>query len=76
MTRSWLAAMVTTLAAWLVAFLVVMSLLTFLGHELNSLPLAARASAISGVMVTLMVNVVMPRLLPIAARIRSADGRP
>ena len=49
-----------TLGAWLVAFAVVLTLLTLLGHELNSLPLALRALVISGVVVILMVNLVMP----------------
>lgn len=58
----WLAPVVTTLAAWLVAFLVVTALLTLFGDELGSLPLALRALVISGVLVALMVNLVMPAL--------------
>jgi len=52
----------TTLGAWLAAFAVVLTLLTLLRHELNSLPLALRALVISGVLVVLMVNLVMPLL--------------
>jgi antibiotic biosynthesis monooxygenase (ABM) superfamily enzyme len=52
----------TTLAAWLVAFLVVTALLTVFGDQLGALPLALRALVISGVLVALMVNVVMPVL--------------
>jgi hypothetical protein len=52
----------TTLAAWTVAFGVVMVLLTALGKQLASLPPALRALVISGVLVAVMVNVVMPRL--------------
>jgi hypothetical protein len=51
---------VTTVAAWVVAFLVVTALLTVFGDELGSLPLALRALVISGVLVALMVNLVMP----------------
>jgi antibiotic biosynthesis monooxygenase (ABM) superfamily enzyme len=59
-TRRWLAPVTTTLAAWLVAFAVVMSLFSLLGDELAALPLAPRALVISGVLVALMVNLVMP----------------
>jgi antibiotic biosynthesis monooxygenase (ABM) superfamily enzyme len=51
-----------TLAGWLVAFLVVLALLSFFKDELASLPLALRALVISGILVALMVNVVMPVL--------------
>jgi antibiotic biosynthesis monooxygenase (ABM) superfamily enzyme len=58
----------TTLGAWLVAFLVVMALLTLFGDELGSLPLALRALVISGLLVALMVNLVMPILSAALAR--------
>lgn len=58
----------TTLGAWLVAFLVVLTLLTLLGDELGSLPLALRALVISGLLVALMVNLVMPALSAALAR--------
>jgi antibiotic biosynthesis monooxygenase (ABM) superfamily enzyme len=58
----------TTLAAWLVAFLVVTALLTLFGDQLGSLPLALRALVISGVLVALMVHVVMPVLSAAVAR--------
>ena len=51
-----------TLVAWLAAFAVVMALLAVFGDLLAALPMAARAAVISGVLVTVMVNVVMPRL--------------
>jgi antibiotic biosynthesis monooxygenase (ABM) superfamily enzyme len=60
--------MVMTLGAWLVAFVVVLALLTALGDELESLPLALRAFVISGVLVTLMANLVMPVLNVAIAR--------
>jgi uncharacterized membrane protein len=53
---------VTTLAAWLVAFLLVTALLAFFGHELSSLPLALRALVMSGVLMTVMTTLVMPAL--------------
>jgi antibiotic biosynthesis monooxygenase (ABM) superfamily enzyme len=52
--------LVSTLSAWLVAFLTVMALLTLLDDELKSLPLSLRALTISGVLVLLMANLVMP----------------
>lgn len=67
-TRPWLAPVVTTLAAWLVAFLVVTMLLTLFGDELGSLPLALRALLMSGVLVALMANLVMPVVSAAIAR--------
>jgi antibiotic biosynthesis monooxygenase (ABM) superfamily enzyme len=64
----WLAPVATTLGAWLVAFLVVLTLLTLFGHELGSLPLALRALVLSGLLVALMVNLVMPVLNVALAR--------
>jgi antibiotic biosynthesis monooxygenase (ABM) superfamily enzyme len=58
--RRWQAQAVMTLAAWLVAFLAVLVLSTAFGHELGSLPLPLRALVLSGVLVALMVNLVMP----------------
>jgi antibiotic biosynthesis monooxygenase (ABM) superfamily enzyme len=51
-----------TLAAWLAAFVVVLALLSVFGETLAQLPLPARALVMSGVLVTLMANVVMPAL--------------
>ncbi len=58
----------TTLAAWLIAWALVVALLSLFGDELASLPLALRALAISGVLVVLMANVVMPLVSRVAAR--------
>jgi antibiotic biosynthesis monooxygenase (ABM) superfamily enzyme len=58
----------TTLAAWLVAWLVVVALLAVLGDQLGALPLALRALAVSGVLVALMANLVMPLLGRVAER--------
>jgi antibiotic biosynthesis monooxygenase (ABM) superfamily enzyme len=58
----WAATVGLTLSAWVVAFIVVTTLLTLFGDELGELPVALRALVISGVLVALMVNVVMPWL--------------
>lgn len=73
--RPWLAPLLTTLAAWLVAFLVVTTVLTLFGDELGSLPLALRALVISGVLVTLMANVVMPVVSGAVARWVAGSAR-
>jgi len=73
--RPWLARVATTLAAWLAAYLVVLVLLSALGDELASLPLAVRALIISGVVVTIMTTLVMPALSA-AFRHRRADHEP
>jgi antibiotic biosynthesis monooxygenase (ABM) superfamily enzyme len=66
--RPWLVRLVTTLAAWLVAFVVASVLLTLFGDELQTLPLALRALLISGVLAALMANLVMPVLSAAVAR--------
>jgi antibiotic biosynthesis monooxygenase (ABM) superfamily enzyme len=63
-------ALVMTLTTWIVAFGIVTALLSLFGRQLMALPLAPRAAVISGVMVTLMVNVAMPRLRAVIARVR------
>lgn len=52
----------TTLAAWAVAYLIVLGLLVFFGHQLESLPPALNALVFTGVLVPLMGNLVMPIL--------------
>jgi hypothetical protein len=69
------ARLVMTLAAWLVAFLTVTALLELSGDELATLPLPVRALVISGVLVTLMANVVMPLLNSAIARTRPGHER-
>jgi antibiotic biosynthesis monooxygenase (ABM) superfamily enzyme len=64
----WVAPVATTIGAWLVAFIVVTALLSILGDELGSLPLGLRALVISGVLVALMINLVMPVLSVLVAR--------
>jgi ketosteroid isomerase-like protein len=51
-----------TITAWPFAFLAVLALFTVFDDELGSMPLATRALVVSGVLVTLMANVVMPVL--------------
>jgi antibiotic biosynthesis monooxygenase (ABM) superfamily enzyme len=60
--RLWTARLATTLAAWLIAFAVVTSLLNLLGPQLSAMSPTLRALVISGTLVVLMVNVVMPLL--------------
>jgi antibiotic biosynthesis monooxygenase (ABM) superfamily enzyme len=60
--RRWRGKLVTMLAAWMAAFLIVTALLSFFGDQLGSLPLALRALVISGVLMTTMTTVVMPVL--------------
>jgi len=74
--RRWLVAAVTTVTAWFVAFLVVMALLTLFRTQLASLPVALRALVISGVLVTLMVNFVMPVLGGGVVRLLAGWTRP
>jgi hypothetical protein len=65
-----------TLAAWLVAWLVVAGLLTFFGKQLGSLPIGVRALVMSGLLVALMVNPVMPAVSAAIARFESRRPRP
>jgi uncharacterized membrane protein len=67
-TPPWRARLATTLAAWMAAFGVVMTLLSLLGDELGSLPLAIRALILSGAVVTIMTTVVMPTLEAVVRR--------
>jgi antibiotic biosynthesis monooxygenase (ABM) superfamily enzyme len=68
MLPSKLSRVMTTLAAWLAAFLIVTAILTLFGDELTSLPLALRALVMSGVLVILMTNLVMPVVSAAIAR--------
>lgn len=60
--RRRLVPLVITLAAWMVAFVVVLVLLTVLGGPIAALPVALRALVLSGVVVVVMINLVMPVL--------------
>jgi antibiotic biosynthesis monooxygenase (ABM) superfamily enzyme len=68
---SWLVRLLSTLAAWLIAFLVVWTLLTVFADELKTLPLPLRALVISGILVSLMVNLVMPLLSAAGGRLQA-----
>ena len=72
----WLAPVVMTLSAWLVAWLVVVGLLTYFGKQLASLPIGVRALVMSGLLVALMVNLVMPVLGAALARLLARPPRP
>jgi antibiotic biosynthesis monooxygenase (ABM) superfamily enzyme len=61
-THRFVSRVATTLAAWVVAFAVVTTLLTLFDDQLGALPPALRALVISGTLVALMVNLVMPAL--------------
>ncbi len=56
--------LVTTLAVWFVAFLIVLVLLSLFGRKLESLPHALNALIFTGVLVPIMGNVVMPVSVP------------
>ena len=64
----WLARIVMTITAWPFAFLTVLVLFTVFRDELGSLSLATRALVVSGVLVTLMANVVIPVLSDVVNR--------
>lgn len=72
----WQARVTTTLVAWLAAFLVVTLLQRLFGDQLGSLPLELRALVLSGVLVGLMANVVMPAVTFVVARWLALKGRP
>lgn len=67
--QQWVARGVVTGAAWLVAFIVVLALFTLFGEELEALPLAWRALVVSGILVNLMANLVMPVVILGVARL-------
>jgi antibiotic biosynthesis monooxygenase (ABM) superfamily enzyme len=67
-SQPWRVRLLTNLSAWLVAWVVVVTLLSLFGDELGSLPLALRALVISGVLVAVMLNLVMPVLVAAVTR--------
>jgi antibiotic biosynthesis monooxygenase (ABM) superfamily enzyme len=66
--RRWLAPVAMTLGAWLVAFAVVTGFLSLFGRQLGDLPPGLRALVMSGVLVGVMVNLVMPLMSTFIAR--------
>lgn len=71
-THPLLIRVVTTLTAWLVAFLIVFALLVLFGAKLESLPLALNALVFTGILVPIMGNLVMPTL---SVAVANAVGR-
>lgn len=70
--------LLTTLAAWLAAYLVVMAIYLVWGSGLAALPTWARALVLSGILATFMVNVAMPviqRLLSAGRRVGATEHR-
>lgn len=65
----------TTLGGWLAAFVIVTTILRLFGDQLGSLPLELRALVLSGVLVGLMANVVMPFLNMVAERVQQEASR-
>jgi antibiotic biosynthesis monooxygenase (ABM) superfamily enzyme len=61
-TRRLRAQVTMTLTAWAIAFLVVMAVFTVFDDEFESIPRPLRALVLSGVLVALMVNLVMPAI--------------
>jgi antibiotic biosynthesis monooxygenase (ABM) superfamily enzyme len=72
-TPSWRVSLAMTLAAWLVAFALVTTLLSVFGDQLAAPPLAVRALVISGVLVIVMTRLVLP---PLSAAVRRWHARP
>jgi antibiotic biosynthesis monooxygenase (ABM) superfamily enzyme len=60
---------VTTLAAWLVAYTIVGVVFVAGGRWLAAVPMAVRLLIVSGVLVIVMVNVLMPVLGGLVARL-------
>jgi antibiotic biosynthesis monooxygenase (ABM) superfamily enzyme len=60
---------VTTLAAWLAAYAVVTVVVTLGGAPLAAAPAAVRTLVISGALVIIMLNVLMPVLGGLVARL-------
>ena len=60
--RRWRAQAALTVAAWPIAFLVVIAVSTVFDNAFASLPRPLRALVLSGVVVAVMVNLVMPTI--------------
>ena len=58
----------TTVAAWLIAYGLVLAVLEVGGRDLAALPIGLRAAITSGVLVTAMTTVIMPALSAAARR--------
>src|SRR5262249_28593613 len=67
-TRRWRAQAITTLAAWLIAFPVAVAVSAVFDNKFASLPRPLRALVLSGILVALMVNLVMPAISAVRTR--------
>jgi antibiotic biosynthesis monooxygenase (ABM) superfamily enzyme len=61
------------LLAWVSAFLIILALFALFGDQLQARSLPVRALIISGVMVILMLNVVIPALRRLVSRWQKAS---
>ena len=61
--------LVTTLAAWIAAYAIVGAVFALGGQALAHAPLAVRLLVVSGVLVIIMVNVLMPALARLLDRL-------
>jgi antibiotic biosynthesis monooxygenase (ABM) superfamily enzyme len=57
---TWRIRIITTLIAWAIAFLIVFTMLSLFGRQLEALPHAVSALLFTGILVPIMGNVVMP----------------
>jgi antibiotic biosynthesis monooxygenase (ABM) superfamily enzyme len=64
------------LLSWLAAFIIVMALFLVIGPQLQDLPLALRALAISGVLVVTMTQVAIPLITRFLRWERRARAKP
>ena len=71
----WQKRVLGTLLAWVAAFGVVMALDLLLGEWLKTLPQTVHILILTGVLVTVMGNVVMPTINQLIARIDAKGGR-
>lgn len=67
--RPYLPRLMMTLLAWAAAFGIVMALFALGGERLESLPLAAQVLVITGVLVAVMSNLVVPQLSALVERL-------
>lgn len=66
--HQWKIRIISTLMGWAVAFMIVYSILLVFGSQLRKLPQAVDALIISGILVTLMGNFVMPWINQIVSK--------
>ena len=74
-TPEWRVKLLMTLAAWLVAFAIVTTLLSIFGRQLAALPLAVRALVMSGVLVIVMTRIALPAFETAARRLGAGPNQ-